>query len=78
MVAVVGRPAQHQLGKVTGAHHDAVLLVSDVHQDLGALSCLGIFIGHIGHAFIMADITKMLPYRRRDGDGAQRNAQPFA
>ena len=54
------------------------MLVGDVHQDLGALSCLGIFIGHIGHAFIMADITKMLPYRRRDGDGAQRNAQPFA
>ena len=78
MVAVVGGPAQRQLRKVAGADDDAVLLVGDIHQHLGALPRLGVFVGGVGDRLVVADIPEVLPDRFRDGNGAQRYAQPFA
>ena len=62
MVAIIGTPAQRQLTQVTGTHHDAANNGRIVHQDLGTLTGLGIFIHRITNRLIVADIRKMLPH----------------
>ena len=59
MVTVVGRPAERQLGEITGSDDDAAGLVRQIHQHLGALSGLGILISNICHFRIMSDVCKM-------------------
>ena len=63
MVAVVGSPAESQLRQVAGTHDDGVLLIGNVHQYLGTLAGLGIFVGGIVDHRIVADVLEVL------GDG---------
>ena len=77
VVAVIGGPAQGQLGEIAGAHHHAVRLIGHVHQHLGALAGLAVFIGHVPHGFIMADVPEMLAHSFSDVDFAEGNAQLF-
>ena len=65
MVAVVGRPAERELRQIAGADHEATGLVGNVHQNLRALARLAVFIGHVVHRFVMADVGEVLP----DGGG---------
>ena len=60
MVTVVGAPAECQLRKVSGTDHKAVLLVGDIHQDLGPFAGLGVLVGGIHHFRIVADVLEML------------------
>lgn len=75
MVAVVGSPAQSQLGEVARADDHTALVVGDVHEDLGALSCLGVLVGHVAHGGIVADILKVLIDRIENIDLAEIHAQ---
>ena len=59
MVTIVGAPAQGQFGQVTGTNHNAVDHGSVVHQDLGALTGLGIFKGAVVDIDIVTDVLKM-------------------
>ena len=61
MVAVIRRPAERKLRKITRADDQSAGLVRDVHQDLRALPRLTVFIGDVVHGFVMADIREMLP-----------------
>ena len=60
MVAVIGAPAVDELAEVLGAHIQAVDLVGDVHEHLGALSGLGVFKGDAVIVMGVADVVKML------------------
>ena len=59
MVAVVGRPAQRQLGEVAGSDDQSGFRVGDIHQYLRALTCLRIFIDHVAVLRIVPDVGKM-------------------
>ena len=68
VIAIVGSPAKSQLRHVTGSDHHAAHLVGDIHQDLGTLSGLSVFVGHIMDRNVVADILKMTGHRRLDID----------
>ena len=78
VVAVVGSPAQREFRKVAGAHHHAVFSVREVHEYLGALACLAVFVYNVVDALVVPYIGEMLPYRSRDVDDPQLRAQEFA
>ena len=75
VVAVVGAPAQRQLREVARADDEPADLVGDVHQDLRALARLGVFVGHVVLALVVADVPEVLPHGVADGDHPQRRAQ---
>ncbi len=60
MVAVVGCPAECQFGEVACADDEAVHLVGDIHQQLSALACLAVFVGHVVDGRIVVDVAEML------------------
>src|SRR5699024_10286459 len=59
MVAVVGGPAQGQLGQIAGAHHKAAVQVGDVHQFQGADAGLAVLKGDVGGLAVVADVGKV-------------------
>ena len=59
MIAVIGGPAQSQFGHVAGADDHAAALVGNVHEHLGTLSGLTVFVGHIMAGRILLDFPKM-------------------
>ena len=59
VISIVGSPAQCQLGHITGTDDHAGGLIGNIHEDLGTLSCLRVFIGHIMYAAVMPDIPEM-------------------
>ena len=67
VVAVIRRPAQRQLGKIAGADDQPAVLVCQVHQHLGPLPRLGVFIGDVVVLRVLADVPEMLQNRRADG-----------
>ena len=75
MVAVVGRPAECQFGEVAGSDHEAVLLVGDIHQQLGPFACLAVFVGHVMDGRIMVDVAEMLKAGFLDRDLFQCDAE---
>ena len=56
MVSIVGCPSESKFGEISGSYNDAAGLVCQVHQHLGALSCLGILVRDICHFRIMSDV----------------------
>ena len=75
VVAVIGRPAERQLGKISRAHDDAAACIRDIHEHLRALARLCILISHVMHCRIMADIRKMNLHGMADVDGLYRHAE---
>ena len=75
VIAVVGSPAQGQLGQIARAHDQAAHLVGHVHQDLRSLPRLGVFVGHVVHGLVVADVAEVLAHRVDDGNRAQGDAQ---
>ena len=75
VVAVVGAPAQGQLGQVAGADDQAAVLVGDVHQDLSAFPRLAVFIGGGVVAGVVTDVSKVLHDRLADVHPAEGGAQ---
>ena len=63
VITIVGRPAKSQLGKISRSHKNAAFLVCRIHQDLGTLTCLAVFISHIVDLGIMSDIPEVDIYR---------------
>ena len=66
MIAVIGAPSQSQFAEITGAQDDRIVLVGQVHQDLGALSGLSIFICDVMDFCVMADVLEVLTDRVMD------------
>ena len=60
VVAVVGRPAQCQFRHIPGSDDHAVFLVGNVHEHLGTLPCLPVFVGDIVVFHVKLDVLKML------------------
>ena len=77
MVAVVGAPAVDILAEVLGADVETVALVGDVHQHLGALARLGVFIGDGIIVMRMTDVVEMLIDALGDVDHADLSAELF-
>ena len=67
MVPVVSRPAERKLRHIPGPDHHAACPVRDVHQHLGALPRLRVFISHIMLLRILADIPEVYLHRLCDG-----------
>ena len=63
MIAVVGGPAEGELGEITGTDDHTAGLVGDVHKDLSPFSGLRVFIGDIMDIDIMTDVAQV------DGNG---------
>ena len=63
VVAVVGSPAERKLRKVSCAYYHAVFSICEIHEYLGALPCLTVFVHHIVVALVVADILEVLLYR---------------
>ena len=59
VVAVVGGPAKCQFAHVARAHHEASRLAGSVHEHLGAFARLGVFVGQVVHAGIVADVAEV-------------------
>ena len=78
MIAVIGGPAQSQLGQITGADDQSVIFIRHIHQNLGTLAGLRIFISNVGDFFIVADVAKMLTDSLGNIDGEKRHAQMLA
>ena len=59
VVSIIGGPAKCQLRKVTGTDYHSSGLIGNIHNHLGTLSGLTVFIRHIVLISIMSDITEM-------------------
>ena len=70
MVAVVGGPAERNLGKVTRTDNEAARLVGDIHDDLRAFARLRVFKGNVVVIFIVSDILEVNGDRSLDIDGS--------
>ena len=77
MVAVVGRPAERQLGQVARADHHAAVLVGKIHQHQRAHARLTVLKGDRQIVLGLADVHEMLIDRRLDVHGLERNAVGF-
>ena len=77
VVAVVGRPAESELGQVARADYHAAQRVRHVHQHLRALACLSVLIGHVGNALVPADVGEVTRNRFFDVDCPERHAREF-
>ena len=77
MVAVVGRPAERQLGQVARTDHHAAVLVGEVHQHQRAHARLTVLKGDRQIVLGLADVHEMLIDRRLDIHGLERNAVGF-
>ena len=75
MVAVVGGPAQRQLGEVAGADNEAAGAVGSVHQLEGAHTSLSVLEGDVQHALVLADVGKVAVDRVGDVDLGEGNMQ---
>ena len=74
MVAVVGGPAERQLGEVAGADDEAALLVGHVHEDLRALARLGVLVGDVVDGLVVPDVGEVLAHGGGDANLAQLSA----
>ena len=59
MVAIVRCPAKCQLRKITRSDDHAAGLVGEIHQNLGSLTRLSVFIRHIMLLRILSDVAEM-------------------
>lgn len=75
VVAVVGRPAECQFGEIAGSDNEAVLLVGDIHQQLGPFACLAVFVGHVVDGRIVVDVSEMLQAGFLDRDFFQGDTE---
>ncbi len=75
MVAVVGAPADCQLGHVASSHHQAIACVCQIEQNLRAFPGLRVFIDNIMLFWIVPNILEMLQARILDANLAQFDAE---
>ena len=75
VVAVIGRPSQSQLRQVARAKHEAIHLIGEIHQYLGALTRLAVLIGHVVVLGVMTDIFEVLHHSSRNADFMKRHAE---
>ena len=75
MIAVISSPSESQLGKVAGADDNAAEPIGQIHENLGPLSGLGIFVGDVMHMDIVSDISKMGLHRLGDADFMEGRAK---
>ena len=66
MIAIVGCPSKRQFRQITRSDNHTAGLVCDIHNDLGTLSRLTVFVCHIMVFHIMSDIPEMDCYRFAD------------
>ena len=66
VVAIVRRPAERKLRKITGTHHDTVLLVGHIHKNLRSFACLRILIGNILKLRVLANVGEVLRHGLAD------------
>ena len=59
MVTVIGSPAQCH---ISGSDYHTIILIGNVHQNLGTFPCLSIFISDIMYALILTNIPEMNAY----------------
>ena len=75
VVAVIGAPAQCQLTQIAGADDNTAHHTGVVHEDLGALPSLGVFISAVVFRNIVADVLEMQGNGVLDGDLLSADAQ---
>ena len=78
MIAVVGAPPQGRFAQIARSDDDTAPFVGQIHQDLGALPGLGVFIDDVMLFGVVADILKVDLTRLRDIDLLQAHPKPPA
>ena len=67
MIAVVSRPAQRELREIACPDYHSARAVRKIHQNLGPLPRLCVFISYIMHCRILPDVPEMDADRLPDG-----------
>ena len=75
VVAIVRRPAERELRKIAGTHHDTILFVGHIHKNLRPLTSLRILVGNILNLRILADIREVLRHSLPDRNLQRRHTQ---
>ena len=75
VVAIIGGPSQCQLRQVACTNHNRILLISHIHQYLGALAGLRVLVGDIVNAGVVLDIAEVLGNSSSNADFANGNTQ---
>ena len=75
LVTVIRCPAKRQLGEVARANDHASHLVSNVHQNLRALTSLSVLVHNIVNVLIMTDVSEVLQHGIHNGNLAQVGAK---
>ena len=78
MVAVVGAPAEGELGEVARADHDAADLVRLVHEQIRAAAGLRVLIRDVLHGLVSPEVLQVLTRHRRDVDRLERHTESLA
>ena len=68
VVGIVGAPSEGQFGEVACADDEAVALVGYIHENLGTLPGLGVFVGAVVDFRVVADVGKVEVHRVFDID----------
>ena len=61
MVAIVCGPSKGDFGQVAGSYDNTIVLVGNIHQNLGPFTRLGVFIDSVMEFFRMLYILEMNP-----------------
>ena len=75
VVAVVGGPSEREFAQIARANDEAVHLVGCIHENLGALTGLPVFIDDVVVADVVAQVFEMLLTCFGDADFADGHAQ---
>ena len=62
MVAIIGSPSESQLRHISRSDYHASRLIGNIHENLGPLSGLRIFVGHIVDGRIVVNVAEMDVY----------------
>ena len=75
MVAVVGVPAESNLGKVSRTDHQRPFLVGQVHENLRPLPGLHVLENNVVHRLVMSDVPEMPATGLADVDDTHLDSQ---
>ena len=59
MIAVIGRPSQRHLRKISCSDHYTAGFVSHIHKHLSTFPCLSVFISYIIYVIRMINVTQV-------------------
>ena len=75
VITIVCCPSKGQLTEVSCSNYHSIHLVGCIHENLGAFTCLAVFVGYIVYVDVMTDIVEMLCNCVANADFSDGNAK---